>query len=683
MNIPKVIASFETMLSAKISASASTLTLDSILDDAGANITGVVGIVVDGGSASEEFMIGTLASDKSFAVTYRGINPSSPLAEVTALKFAHERGASVKITNFPILGILRDLLAGTTKIPQMLEYETGLLPTLPGHMVHKNYVDSLAMAAGGIGTLLVTDAGGITVDVNAGYYIRNGEVENYAGASAQALTDNTINYIELIDGVLSINATAFSDDSTPLAKVTTLSGDITEVVDCRAFISWLDLKANGGIGRDANGIYLDLDATPGLELNSGKLRVKIKDGGGISRGSNGLELAAPNTAVLIAGEAITGATLPVPIFQEKNNYEEQIISQQKGGNYDTTLSNTTYRLMQSFVAKGNRIPFVNLSIRNYGSPTGNAIVDIYANDVNGKPTGVSLGSCSIPCSTFMTGSLVWVQFIFTTPVIVSLDGSYSIVLRGDGVSTGNRIDWGYVGSDVLSGGSIGYSYDSGATWGLTAGSDFTLEIYSYTVRASVSGKVYACDANDITRLNFDGFAITTASTDGQSVVVQETGIVGGFTDLIKGEKYYVQDTAGTIGIKKGTYEMPVGIAASETEIEIKKDLLKVKSGFLNINTTSVVTVTVGFRPSLIRIRAICSDNTGYESIGQWNRNDGNLCIAQKSTTVEELRMAFNASDGSSLGNRGYVSKVTESGFDLTITQVSGSYYSYIQWEAIS
>lgn len=79
---------------------------------------------------------------------------------------------------------------------------------------------------------------------------------------------------------------------------------------------------------------------------------------------------------------------------------------------------------------------------------------------------------------------------------------------------------------------------------------------------------YACDANDQTKLEFQGFAITNG-TDGNNFTIQFHGIVGGFTGLTKGAKYYVSDT-GTMTTTIGTYEVYVGIALSATEILIDK-----------------------------------------------------------------------------------------------------------------
>ena len=112
------------------------------------------------------------------------------------------------------------------------------------------------------------------------------------------------------------------------------------------------------------------------------------------------------------------------------------------------------------------------------------------------------------------------------------------------------------------GGSLSKTLTAGET---IAGATLPVPVYQNTT----DNEFYKCDANVTTKLNFTGFAITNA-VDAGNIVIQHTGIVGGFTGLAEGEKYYVQDAVGTIGTTIGTYEVLVGIAVSETELLILK-----------------------------------------------------------------------------------------------------------------
>lgn len=98
-----------------------------------------------------------------------------------------------------------------------------------------------------------------------------------------------------------------------------------------------------------------------------------------------------------------------------------------------------------------------------------------------------------------------------------------------------------------------------------AGATLPVAIYQNTS----DNELYACDGNDLTKLQFLAFAISN-STDGNPIIIQTSGIVKGFTGLVEGSKYYVQDDK-TIGLAKGTYPIYVGRAISETELLIEKN----------------------------------------------------------------------------------------------------------------
>lgn len=146
-NIPKVVALFETSLQAKINSSATSMTLVSGTDKAGNTLSGVYGMVIDEGSSNEEFIIGTVAGT---AVTsmLRGVSPADAKTEVAALKKEHRRGASVKITDFPVLGVLSRMLNGDETIPNKLQYTSE--PTLSDRkdIVSLGFVQDTAIAGG-------------------------------------------------------------------------------------------------------------------------------------------------------------------------------------------------------------------------------------------------------------------------------------------------------------------------------------------------------------------------------------------------------------------------------------------------------------------------------------------------------------------------------------------------------
>ena len=119
--IPKVVASYATTLANKISSSATSMTLVTGTDDAGNSLSGTFGFVIDKGTASEEFVIGSVSGTAVTSMT-RGLDPQNPSTEVSALKKEHRRGATVEITDYPVLGRLARILNGDDTIPNRLAY---------------------------------------------------------------------------------------------------------------------------------------------------------------------------------------------------------------------------------------------------------------------------------------------------------------------------------------------------------------------------------------------------------------------------------------------------------------------------------------------------------------------------------------------------------------------------------
>jgi hypothetical protein len=148
MNIPKTSAHFSTSLASKITSSSLTMTLVSATDKAGNALSGLYGFVLDKGSASEEFTLGTVSGTTvTFVVgAGRGLDPSDGKTEVTALKLPHRRGATVDITDYPLLAILLRLLNADESFPNKLKYATDLTFTDDKELVPKKYVDGVALA---------------------------------------------------------------------------------------------------------------------------------------------------------------------------------------------------------------------------------------------------------------------------------------------------------------------------------------------------------------------------------------------------------------------------------------------------------------------------------------------------------------------------------------------------------
>jgi hypothetical protein len=100
--LPKAYALFETSLQDSITSSATSMTLIGGTDKDGSALSGTVGFIIDEGTASEEFVIGSVTGT---AVTsmLRGVSVADGTTEVAGNKKAHRKGATVKITDHPVL----------------------------------------------------------------------------------------------------------------------------------------------------------------------------------------------------------------------------------------------------------------------------------------------------------------------------------------------------------------------------------------------------------------------------------------------------------------------------------------------------------------------------------------------------------------------------------------------------
>jgi hypothetical protein len=255
----KITALFETTLAASISATATSATLTYGKDKLGNDLSGEYGFIIDEGTNKEEFIIADV-SGTALTDMQRGISPSDGRTEVSALKFAHRKGASVKITDFPILGLLTDYLTGVIPLPAVPKLDPSRVISDPNHIIDKAYGDAIGVA--GITGFLVQNGTGKQVNINAGTYIKNGEILTYAGASGVAVSTGN-NYIEFKDGAISINQTGFTNDSYSLALVVCNASTITSNTDKRSFINITDLRAN------TNGTLLTGAVIAGMRVYTG------------------------------------------------------------------------------------------------------------------------------------------------------------------------------------------------------------------------------------------------------------------------------------------------------------------------------------------------------------------------------------------------------------------------------
>lgn len=328
------IAQFKTVLATGISkdSTAGVLASNSSSDNDGATLpNGQYGLVIDEKNGSREYAIIEL-DGFNFTFVQRGLSVIDGITEKDSNKFSHRKGAEVQIVSHPVLvRMVRafnglDAFGGVPLLPASRTF------TNPRQVIDKEYADAIASA--GILAMLVAPGTGLHVMINAGTYLLNGVVKSFLAVSDVAVTASQTNYVQIKDGDVFVNITGFEDDVIPLAIVTTNETIVTTVEDKRPFYTGVDVKENGGLHRDATGIFINLSPNSGLEVDEedSLLKVKVKSGGGLLLDAQGLSIGASMEAYesLVAGDLIK------PLF---NSEGEVVASKIRGiGTQETAFS---------------------------------------------------------------------------------------------------------------------------------------------------------------------------------------------------------------------------------------------------------------------------------------------------------------------------------------------------------
>lgn len=139
--IPQVVALFETSLAVKITSAGTSMTLTSGETKDTTTLSGFYGFIIDEGTASEEFVTASCTVTTCTDLT-RGISVITGDTEVAALKKAHRRGGSVKITNHPVLAVMARIMNGDETFPNTLKYASNPSFASSTAIVDKNYCDT-------------------------------------------------------------------------------------------------------------------------------------------------------------------------------------------------------------------------------------------------------------------------------------------------------------------------------------------------------------------------------------------------------------------------------------------------------------------------------------------------------------------------------------------------------------
>lgn len=143
--LPQGVAVFQTSLLSQISSSDTSMTLRANSVRGGGTLSGFHCFTVDEGSSIAEYICGTV-SGTSVTSLIRGVDPLTGTTTNATLQFPHRRGAEVKITDFPLLQIMRNQLNGTESIPNVLFYSSNVTISSSTQLATKKYVDDTSVA---------------------------------------------------------------------------------------------------------------------------------------------------------------------------------------------------------------------------------------------------------------------------------------------------------------------------------------------------------------------------------------------------------------------------------------------------------------------------------------------------------------------------------------------------------
>jgi hypothetical protein len=147
VSTPDVKALFTTSLASKISSSATSMTLVSATDKDGTTLaSSTYGFIIDEGTSVEEFVLADCTGTTCTNMT-RGISVSTATTSVSALKFEHRRGASVKITTAPSLVFVMNVLRGKQNIENKLRYNSTQTFSNATDIISRDYADALSFGA--------------------------------------------------------------------------------------------------------------------------------------------------------------------------------------------------------------------------------------------------------------------------------------------------------------------------------------------------------------------------------------------------------------------------------------------------------------------------------------------------------------------------------------------------------
>ena len=267
---------YDTYLTTSIGASDATIAVNV----APTQTAGFLTIFASDGVTFSEKILYTGVTGTNLTGCVRGIAtvPTAGVySETAGTGTTHVAGARIAMTdNVNYIGLALSILNGDTAAGGVIQNPASRTINSSRDLCDKEYVDATSTAAGGLTAFYVTQNGAdpsLTVNIGSGYLILGSTATTFAGASAQAVTDNATNYVQLtIAGAVVINTTGFTDGNIPLAIVVASGADITGITDARGWIT-MALTPNqvaalaGSLGTPSavNKFLTAIDSSSGLD----------------------------------------------------------------------------------------------------------------------------------------------------------------------------------------------------------------------------------------------------------------------------------------------------------------------------------------------------------------------------------------------------------------------------------
>lgn len=141
------VALFSTYLNAPITAAATTMTLASATTIDGTTLaSSTYSFIIDQGSSNQEFVQADCTATACTNMV-RGISGLTGTSTIAANAQVHRRGASVKITDAPLLVKITRVINGIDTFPNIVSYTTHPTFTANTNVIDKQYADGLAFSS--------------------------------------------------------------------------------------------------------------------------------------------------------------------------------------------------------------------------------------------------------------------------------------------------------------------------------------------------------------------------------------------------------------------------------------------------------------------------------------------------------------------------------------------------------